>query len=168
MCVTCPLFWYRNTAVCASSCSLCCVISFSPGWQTGPVGFGRYSHSNQLALSGTVQDTLPPVDCHPPTTPPLAQPIHDNPELMCVIVSQFSGENGFSFPFHVVEETKTSPTVWGGQQHTAVNIKNIRQKSNDIVKKFETVSCVKIEIQIVSEVKGYKVSANTYSFANCI
>lgn len=41
----------------------------------GPVGFGCYSHSIQLALSGTVQDTLPPVDFHPPTTPPLAQPI---------------------------------------------------------------------------------------------
>lgn len=47
----------------------------------GPVGFGCHTRSIQLALSGTVQDTLPPVDFHPPTTPPLAQPIHDNPEL---------------------------------------------------------------------------------------
>lgn len=58
-CVSDPI-WFGDRAVCASARSLCCVISFWPGWQTGPVGFGCHSHSIQLALSGTTSCQLPP------------------------------------------------------------------------------------------------------------
>lgn len=54
---------------------------------------GLAGRQGLLVLAATVTQSswhcleLPPVNFHPPTTPPLAQPIHDNPELMdCVTV----------------------------------------------------------------------------------
>lgn len=74
------------SSVCQCSHHLLCYFLL-PGRQ-GPVGFGCRSHSIQLALSGTVEDTmLPPVDLHPPTATPFAQPIHNSPALIdCVTV----------------------------------------------------------------------------------